>query len=378
MLVLHRRTDNPNVEGPLGWFARRKIRAARFVAKRLGRMGAVEAPEMMRSLGMLSSGVGAAVARERADIIHLHWVGGEMMSLSEMAKLPSPTVWTCHDMWPFCGAEHYSASRRFVEGYKPATRTDVDAIIFQRKLKFWRNWRPTLVCPSNWLAGEAAASMLMRQKPRAVIPNTLDVEVFRPCDRAEARRRFGLPADGHMILFGAASGRADPIKGFDLLEAAISRLPGLTSGDFFLATFGSRNSGRSHVAGLPAYDIGRLRDPERLAMLYSAADVFVAPSRMDNLPNTLLEAQACGLPCVAFDIGGMRDIIAAPEHGALVPSFNVDVLAQEIISVIVNANDTRLAAIRRGAVRRFGHEKVVTQHIELYRHALEQAKINSQ
>lgn len=374
MLVVHKLTGNLAVEAPLGWTAKRRIRITRFMAKRLGRMGAAEAPQVMRSLGLWSSGMGRAIAREMADLVHLHWIGSEMMSLSEVAKLPMPIVWTGHDMWPFCGAEHYSAGRRFADGYQAAARIDIDAIVFRRKMKLWRGWRPTLICPSNWLASEAAASPLMRRMPRVVIPNTLDMGVFKPGDKDEARRRFGLPADGRMVLFGAAAGTADPLKGFDLLKQAIGCLTPAASSKLFLATFGSSRSGRSQIDGLAAYEIGKIGNPDRLAALYSAADVFVAPSRMDNLPNTLLEAQACGLPCVAFDIGGMRDVIATPDHGVLVPPFDVKALAHEIVSVANNTRDVRRNTIRADAVKRFGSEKIVTQHVRLYQCLLGQAE----
>ena len=373
MLVVRKQTDDPAVHAPLGEAAKLKIRMVRSAAKRIGRLGSVGAPHVMRSLGLVSSGIGEAVRRETADLIHLHWVGGEMMSLREMAALPAPVVWTCHDMWPFCGAEHYASGQRFMRGYESDGSLDIEVLTFRRKRRLWARWHPLLVCPSTWIAKQAEASLLMRDAPRAVIPNTLDMDIFRPLDRDQARNRLQLPREGRMVLFGADQGRADPRKGFDLLEAALARLPSDNAGKIFLATFGSRNAVATRVSGLRSHEFGVIRDDERLALLYSAADVFVAPSRQDNLPNTLLEAQACGLPCVAFDVGGMSDIIESPLHGALVKPFDVDAFAAQIMAAGEQADAWRRDAIRKDAVSRFGAASVARRHLELYDSVLAQA-----
>ena len=207
---------------------------------------------MMRSFALLPSGMGRAIRAGKAR------------------SRPSPLGRRRNDVAFGDGrpavarrldrARHVAVLRRGALFGEPALRgglqprrTDVDAIVFRRKAEILARVAPDARLSQQLARREAAASMLMSGMPRVVIPNTLDMEVFRPGDSAEARRRFGLPAQGRMILFGAAAGRADPIKGFDLLEAAIGRLSAAGSGDLFLATFGSRSSGRGRVAGsLPA------------------------------------------------------------------------------------------------------------------------------
>jgi glycosyltransferase involved in cell wall biosynthesis len=214
----------------------------------------------------------------------------------------------------------------------------------------------------------------MAQSERSVIPYTLDMSVFRPHDRKLARAVFGLPQESRLILFGAQASTSDPRKGYDLLRGALELLSGpLQSGDgVALAVFGasSQAAGRETVAGLPAYFVGRLRDQHSLALLYSAADVLVAPSRQDNLPNTVLEALACGTPCVGFDVGGMGDLIETGRTGLLAPAFDVDSLSRAIEEVLGWDGAAAGARCRAFAEERFDAKLVASRHIELYKRLL--------
>ena len=374
MLVVRKLTADDMVEAPLGAVGRMRVRAARFVAKRVAEFAARDAPETMRTLGLFSTGIGSLIAGEKADIIHLHWLGSEMMSLAEIALLPPPVVWTCHDMWVFCGAEHYATGRRFVDGYQNHGGMDIDRWIFQRKRRLWDGWRPTLICPSTWMAEQAAKSVLMCHASRFTIPNTLNTDIFRPMPRDDARNQLGLPLDGRIVLFGADGGQTDPRKGFDLLVQALAHLPWSTPGNICLATFGNSLKGSTAIEGHQIREFGAIRDAHRLATLYSAADVFVTPSRIDNLPNTLLEAQACGVPCVAFDVGGMRDIIEKPLNGALAPPFDVEALASRICEVLDCCSPGTREQIRADAIARFGQEHIAQRHLDLYRTLLSAKK----
>ena len=208
--------------------------------------------------------------------------------------------------------------------------------------------------------------------PRVVIPNTLDMQVFKPGDRAEARRRFGLPAEGRMILFGAAAGRADPIKGFDLLEAAIGRLAAVAPRrpvprdirlDPCSAAAGSQDAA--------AYQIGELRDPERLAMLSTAADVFVAPSRIDNPA----EHAPGGAGLRLLPSSGVRYQQHAghpwpePSMACSRPPSMSRLLRRGIVSVVEDT--ARRGARPSGRTQRSGSDRRTSwrRHVELYRHA---------
>lgn len=370
MLVLAKNGVEPWIE-QVGLPGRIKARLARAVVKRVLQRDNSPAAGSMRTLAVLSTGTGTVANAFGPDIVHLHWLGGEAMSLAEFAALTAPVVWTCHDQWAFCGGEHYAPDDAFVTGYTDRKRGDLDAMTFIRKKRHWSNFKPTLVCPSGWMAREAQRSKLAEDWPVITIPNTLDTNVFSLADRDKSRKSLGLPA-GKMLLFGAQAGDVDPRKGFDLLEKALEQIG--VNQNISLVTFGGAERRQSMVAGKTCYEMGRLTDQHTLAALYSAADLFVVPSRADNLPNTMLEAQACGLRCVGFDLGGLGDVVTDPRHGKLVPPFDTEALAQAILG---NLEKSDRMAIRRDALARFGPEKVVGKHLHLYRILMEEASSNA-
>src|ERR1035438_4971661 len=170
-----------------------------------------------------------------ADVIHLHWVTFEMMSVADIGRLRGPIVWTLHDMWGFCGAEHYTEKFRWRDGYsrqnRPAYESgfDLNRWTWQRKLKHWR--RPMhIVAPSRWMADCARQSAIMKDWPVSVVPNPIDTEAWQPIDKKLARRILRLPIDGPLLLFGAMGGTHYPIKGFDLLKSALDLLRGEMAG----------------------------------------------------------------------------------------------------------------------------------------------------
>jgi glycosyltransferase involved in cell wall biosynthesis len=306
-----------------------------------------------------------------ADIVHLHWVQGEMLSIADIGRIERPIVWTLHDMWAFCGAEHYTEEFRWREGYRRDNRPahesgfDLNRWTWERKRKHWR--RPIqIVTPSHWLADCVRESALMRDWPVLVIPNCLDTDRWKPMEQALARELLGLPADVPLLLFGAMGGGRDPRKGFDLLTAALGHLRGVIPG-LELVIFGQLAPRNPPDLGFPVHYTGHLHDDLSLRALYSAADALVVPSRQDNLPNTAVEAQACGTPVVAFHIGGLPDIVAHQRTGYLAKAFDVADLADLAVGIAWVLGEDLRQASRERAVARFSNAVVAEQYRAVYR-----------
>lgn len=313
-----------------------------------------------------------------ADVVHLHWVQGEMLSIANIARIRKPIVWTLHDMWAFCGAEHYTEESRWREGYRKGNRPsyessfDLNRWTWERKRKHWQ--RPMhIVTPSRWLADCVRQSALMRDWPVSVIPNPLDTERWKPLPKELARELLGLPTDVPLLLFGAMGGGRDPRKGLDLLLEALAQLCDAPEAQGLeLVVFGQRAPQQPPKLGFPINYIGHLHDDLSLRALYSAADMLVLPSRQDNLPNTGVESLACGTPVVAFDTCGLPDIVTHQETGYLARAFDAKDLAYGIKWVI--ADRTRHAQLcsnaRLSAVARFSHSVIAPQYKELYQAAV--------
>ena len=313
-----------------------------------------------------------------ADVVHLHWVQGEMLSIADIGRICKPIVWTLHDMWAFCGAEHVTPDYRWRDGYRVDNRPvhesgfDLNRYTWQRKRKHWS--RPLqVVCPSQWLADCVRTSALMGKWPVAVIPNPIDTDRWKPIDQRLARKLLDLPQDCPLLLFGAMGGGQDPNKGFDLLLAALSHLrsePSLQT--LQLVVFGQLAPQSPPQLGFPVNYTGHLHDDLTLRALYSAADAFVLPSRQENLPNTGLEAHACGTPVVAFNTGGLPDIVDDRVTGVLAEPYEPASLAAAICWVLDDSQRCRDmgAEARKRAELLWAPARVAGMYREVYEGAM--------
>lgn len=375
MLVAQPAEADPHVHMPLRGGARFGHLARQTIASRLAARQVTPGNPVLHSLARFSSGLGRWIGAQEVDIVNLHWIAAETLSIAEIGAIRQPVVWTMHDMWPFSGAEHYEDPAhpgRWREGYGASNRPagdrgpDLDRRVWEKKRRVWAGRRFHLVSPSNWLADCARQSALFAGQPCHVIPNPIDTAVFRPIDRRLARGLLNLDPERRYVLFGAMSSTSDPRKGFAHLLPALHRLaadPALAQ-DTELLVFGASPPENPPDLGLPAHYLGSFHDDLTLALLYSAADVFAAPSVQDNLPNTLVEASACGTPSVAFAIGGMPDLILPGQTGHLARAFDPEDFARALSRTLTDPPPR--APIRDFALARFAPEVVAARYAALY------------
>jgi glycosyltransferase involved in cell wall biosynthesis len=380
LVVGLRQGTDPGVLGPAGAGARLALRGRRFLdslpvrrhrARRAGVFTPAAVPDRLA----------ARLRSLDADVVHLHWVADALLRIESLAHLGRPLVWTLHDSWAFTGGCHvpYDCTRyRAACGACPALGSarerDLSRAVWERKRRAWSGLPLTLVTPSRWLAGAARASALLGAVRCEVIPNGLDLERFRPMERSAARAQLGLPHGAPLALFGGVASASDPNKGLPLLVEALGRLsasggaPGLE-----LVVFGAAPEDLREIPGVRIRALGRVADERTLARLYAAADVFVAPSLQENLPNTILEAMACGTPGVAFDAGGTPDLIVHRETGYLARPYEPEDLAEGLAWVLGDPErGLELGARGRAkAEREFEISAVAGRYASLYRELLE-------
>ncbi|WP_019503774.1 glycosyltransferase family 4 protein [Pleurocapsa sp. PCC 7319] len=294
------------------------------------------------------------VAQLDPDIINLHWIGAGYLQIESIAKFNKPIVWTFHDMWAFTGGCHYDQEcQKYTNscGGCPQLGSDknwdLSSWVWQRKQKAWQNLNLTIVTPSKWLANCAKASSLFKNKRIEVIPYGLNLNIFRPINQKIARQLLKLPQDKQLVLFLSLKATSDQRKGFHLLQPALQKLSALGSNDCMeLIVVGASKPEKAVDFGFKSHYLGTLTDDLMLALAYSAADAFIAPSIQDNLPNTVLEAISCGTPCIAFNIGGMPDMIEHQQNGYLVKPYEIDDLVQGITWTLKNKERNQKLAYR--------------------------------
>jgi glycosyltransferase involved in cell wall biosynthesis len=355
-----------------GGIGRVKDRLAEEVTSRLG-LQYQYVPSMSRVLG--HPWVRAA------SVFQLYNVHGGYFSIRMLPRLAqiAPIVWRLSDMWPMTGHCAYSGRcERWRKGCGscpdlatyPSLPFDTTGFLFRQKDRAYRRSDITVVAPSSWTERFARESPLLGRFPVRRISTGVDLEVFRPIDRAAARSLLGVPPGARAILFAAQELDDNPRKGASILIEALVRIGPAPDLVVLLVGIGGE-SWRERVPQ-PVKLLGYVNDDRLLAAAYSAADAVVAPSMLENLPNTVLEAIACGVPTVAFDTGGTGDAVRHMETGYLARSGDVSDLERGIRLVL---HDEALrhrfgAAARRLAESEFGNDRQARRFAELYEEVL--------
>lgn len=308
------------------------------------------------------------IRETNADIIHLHFISNEMLSIEDLGKIKKPIVWTLHDMCPFSGGWHYQGDPNLQE--QEQNLQCLSNKVIKRKLKAWSDLNLKVVCPSKWLRDEAQQSQVFQSRHVEHIPYALSSQSFYAHERTLARKALGLPVEGKYIAFAAMSATSDARKGFGHLQEALQAaraLPDHEISTWHLLIFGADQPEEAENLGLPVSYLGTLQDEASLALAYSAADVFVAPSRQDNLPLTVHESHMCGTPVVAFDIGGMPDMITTHQTGFLAPPYDAQQLLAGIQWVLSHPDTQSLRELcRETAKDLYAEPKIARQYHAIY------------
>ncbi len=330
-----------------------------------------ENPQLF-SPGITSSISARRIDDMKADLVNIHWTNYGYLSINQLGKIRTPIVWTLHDMWAFTGGMNYDteipdAGWRINQNYS----TTLDQRLKQHKLRAWRNKKITAVTPSNWLADLARSSEIAASWDIRTIPNPLDLDQFGPGNQEAARHNLGIAPGANLAVVSLGGDLTDSRKGFDLLNEAIRRhLANWPEQPLELLVIG-HEAPQANNEVLPEsvviHWLGKCND-EQIVEAYAAADIALVPSRQDNLPQTATEAIACGVPVVAFSVGGLADIVHSNSTGYLAAAGDSNDFAFGIHSLLSDKN--RLAVMsqqaRKHALTSWSPEVVAAQYVELF------------
>ncbi|KOR28159.1 glucosyltransferase, partial [Achromatium sp. WMS1] len=256
------------------------------------------------STGFFGNNVTKTQEYKWADIVHLHWINGGMLGISDINKIKKPVVWTMRDMWPLTGGCHFSidcdrykVGCGYCQQLKSNSSFDLSKMVVNRKKKYIPK-SIKLVGISNWLTECAKESFVFKNFDITTIHNNINTNDFKPIQKSIARDILGLPQNKKIILAGAQN--FDFYKGFDKLLAAYNKL----SKDYFLLFFGNIDNRLVNKLGFEYKSLGFLADIVSMRLAYSSADIFVAPSLIDAFGKTLAESMSCKTPVVCFDATG--------------------------------------------------------------------------
>lgn len=298
---------------------------------------------------------------KEADIINLHWLGNMLNYRDFFPAIRKPIVWTLHDMNPFLGCAHYMGD---------VMRNPDDKFMEERLRNLKENAYKkcqsiTIVDLCPWMQKYSSRSNAFRNRQHVIIPNSVDTDVFKLRERLIARKALGLPADTPLIMF-CCQDLNNRRKGFDLLMNALSEL----KGNYQFLVVGNPEGTEMKDYNHNMHFWGSVSDELLLSLLYSSADLFVIPSREDNLPNTMLESLCCGTPVLSFSNGGMADIITSGINGIIVDEQTSEGLIGGIKLFFKEKDNYSRYKISTEARQRFSPEKQAAKYDKLYQSLL--------
>lgn len=386
LLVQYKITDSKGVTGTVNDAVSKLKAKLTFLAERIPFILFHERDKSVR-FAFSPANTGTSIINnpliKDADILHLHWTNSGFLSIDDLKELINtgkPIVWTLHDMWTFTGGCHYSGTcERFKNecGNCPFLRdvseNDLSHKGWLRKAAMYAGAKNiTFVACSDWLAGIAGKSSLIGKLPITSIANPIDIEVFSPRDKVAEQKKRGIKPDAKIILFGAANIN-DKRKGIRYLVEALQLLKqsDQDTSNIEVVIFGKNKYFDVTQLPFPVHQLNIITNENELAEVYSMADVFVTTSLEDNLPNMVMEAMACGTPVVAFNTGGVPEMVDHLQNGYLADLASAQGIANGIKEILYHTDTAKLAAnTRQKVLDNYTNDKVAKQYIELYRSVL--------
>lgn len=317
------------------------------------------------SFNLRHTGVHKIINNSDADCVIMHWIGNDTISIREIALIDKPIIWRLADMWAFSGCTHYSDDKELdaLENPSSPVQGSIDKFVWSRKKKSWQDLQIKIVCGSEWLSSKVRSSSILGNYEAFTIPSSLNTDIFAPSRSANNKNSHECN-----LLFGANNALKDPRKGFDLLIEAIVILkknkPDLR---IKLKVFGHSKQEKLNIRGIEVNSVGYIKEEVVMSKLYQETDIFMIPSRADNLPFTAMESLSCGTPVVGFAIGGIPEIVDHQVNGFLASPFNCNKLAEGIEWIINRRKSSNLLQTnaREKATRLYSYQSQAKSYINL-------------
>lgn len=337
------------------WRARLNTKLTRLVLR------LIERSEEYVSLGILGCGISRTINELEPDVVHIHWVQGEMLAIRDIQKIKAPVITTMHDMWPVCGIRHYDGSSLFRE--TKLTRMIERRLIAMKKRYMWSGM--SVHFTTKWMADEAKRRGFEANQS-FIIPYPGEINAFFPTSRSRGSIIT--------ILFGAQGGIQDKRKGFSLLDRALIEL--WREGVIFrLEVFGC-NQPKGFMRTYTTVFHGVVNDQRKLRDIYGHADVMVVPSLAEAFGQTATESIACGTPVITFKDIGTSSLVEDGETGFIVREKSYAALKQTIRQALEDTGklEEMRSECREYAIKNWGEKKVALEYAGMYKEILRNAK----
>lgn len=318
------------------------------------------------SLDLFNTNNSKIINNMNLDIIQINWINN-FISITDLYKIQKPVVWRLSDMWPFTGVEHFTEKKKWNKKISKERIIDFDYITWKKKKELFKK-NISIVTPSTWLAKKAKKSYLMKNCNITVIPTPIDSKIYN-LQKTRSKEK-SIPKNKFIILFSAKY-LYEKRKGFEYFKKVTSIINKIYPDKIHFITVGKYNSEILNMFPKNTTHYGLIENEKKIVEIYNFSHLFFILSKKDNLPQTALEANMCGLPIISLDVGGVREIIEEDLNGNILKNIRYSEIKKILDKYIFLNNYLNLKMkIRKLSKKKYSSKMIVRQYVKLYKSIL--------
>ena len=345
IFVAVKTSNDPNIIGPKSTLEEIKWKIFLSLNRRIQRFENKSKYDS-NSYNLIPNNIVKKINNLNVDIVNLHWIGNNFIPIKDIRKIKKPIVWTLHDMWPYSGSEHYTLSERYIEGYNTKNKSnslngiDFEKYCWQLKEKYYP--KMNIIASSDWQLSTAKKSKLFKNLNIKKINLPIDFNFWKPLDKSFSKKELNLPLDKKVILVGSEK-IDNKRKGFNFIKNIINKLNNKNILFVFFKKIEEKK--KFEISENIKYFNSISPESYDLKLVYSAADILLAPSIQESFGQTVLEASCCNTPSVCFENNGISEIIEHKHNGYIAKEndindfvIGIEWCLENITSQIMNHN----------------------------------------
>ena len=368
LLVAEKNSNNAEVFGPSSTIEEIKWKLLLSINRKFEKLEKKKKYDS-NSYNLIPNNIVKKINQLDLDLVNLHWIGNNLIPINDIKKIKKPIVWTLHDMWPYTGSEHYSLQNRYIEGYNKKNKSgdlkgfDIERYCWNLKKKHYPK-NLNIVATSDWQLKSSKESYLFKNFLIKKIQLPIDINFWKPLNKEYSKKELNLPLNKKNILIG--SEKVDSIrKGFHLLKDILKKLNIKDVSFIFFGKIEEKNK-----LNIPEYEVNFLDNVNQnsydLKLIYSAADLFLAPSIQESFGQTILEASCCNTPSVSFANNGISDVINHKYNGYIAIQNDINDFANGIKWCLKNITEMKMKENRNRLISQFSLKEIGKKYNNFY------------
>jgi len=368
LLVAEKNSKNDQVIGPSSTLEEIKWKLLLSINRKFEKLEKKKKYDS-NSYNLIPNNIVKKINKLDFDIVNLHWIGNNLIPINDIKKIKKPIVWTLHDMWPYTGSEHYSLNNRYIEGYNKQNKPnnlkgfDIERYCWNLKKKHYPK-NLNIVATSDWQLKSSKNSYLFKNFLIEKIQYPIDECFWKPIDKDYSRKELNLPLNKKIVLIGSEKIDSKR-KGYFLIKDIIEKLDIENLSFVFFGNIKEQNKLKNSE-----FEINYIKsvNPNSydLKLIYSAADLFIAPSLQESFGQTILEASCCNTPSVCFANNGISEVINHKYNGYTAKENDIDDFAKGIEWCLKNISVSRMVENRNDMINKFSLEEIGKKYNNFY------------